>query len=597
MKTEGLNISTVPFSARGSYMAVNYLLEDYYSGYVSCTGFSSNLDKMPFVSTPGLYLRSVCTKGQNNNMEMIRFTPLYGGEEIPYDIWADYGLVRLTCEKGEIAFCFADEDTLLIKGTGEGLGLRLDCVIEGRSSFLVKIPLKSGRFYHKLTNHITFDNYGIYTAKGEVCVEQEWESDHLLNTRCFYDIRESGGQFQCAVKELRTYIWVNPEEDGGREFGPAEQANRRAFEDFYAGMPKVPERYEEAHKLAAYLCWSGSVKARGYLKRESVFMTKNILCFVWAYESWLVAAGLYGTDMDLAYDQLMTMMDSQDELGGIPNFKGDGLESYEASMPPNLGWIVGKIMEKAEFSKEQLDEIYSKMRDYTYFYLNHMDETGDGVFEYHHGYDACGDDDTVFRDELNISCPDLTTLLILQMDCLEKVAKKLGKRVEAAQWKQLSERSTEGLVKTLFDENGMPFAKNNVTGERIYAESPILFTPLMLGDRLPEKIRNVMIGELKAKKYITPFGLASEEPDSRYYDAEGFFRGPVWFTMTLTTIEGLIQCHEEEMAQDLVIKYCDLVKNGGCAECYNAQTGEPLNNKGYVSTAGTFLFLAHDYLK
>ncbi len=143
----------------------------------------------------------------------------------------------------------------------------------------------------------------------------------------------------------------------------------------------------------------------------------------------------------------------------------------------------------------------------------------------------------------------------------------------------------------------MPFAKNNVTGERIYAESPILFTPLMLGDRLPEKIRNVMIGELKAKKYITPFGLASEEPDSRYYDAEGFFRGPVWFTMTLTTIEGLIQCHEEEMAQDLVIKYCDLVKNGGCAECYNAQTGEPLNNKGYVSTAGTFLFLAHDYLK
>ncbi len=123
MKTEGLNISTVPFSARGSYMAVNYLLEDYYSGYVSCTGFSSNLDKMPFVSTPGLYLRSVCTKGQNNNMEMIRFTPLYGGEEIPYDIWADYGLVRLTCEKGEIAFCFADEDTLLIKGTGEGLGL------------------------------------------------------------------------------------------------------------------------------------------------------------------------------------------------------------------------------------------------------------------------------------------------------------------------------------------------------------------------------------------------------------------------------------------------------------------------------------------
>lgn len=594
---KGLDISTVPFSTRGSYMAVNYLPEDYYSGYVSCTGFSSNLDKMPFVSTPGLYLRSMCTKGQNNNMEMIRFIPLYNGEETPYEILADYGLVRLKCENGEIHFCFGDEDMLLIKGTGEGMGLRLDCVIEGRSSFLVRIPLKSGGYYHKLTNHITFDNYGIYTAKGEVNVEQEWEDDHLLNTKCFYDIRETHGQFQCAVKELRTYIWANVEREGGRGFESAERENRKAFEDFYAGMPKVPEDYEEAHKLAAYLCWSGSVKARGYLKRESIFMTKNILCFVWAYESWLVAAGLCDTDLSLAYDQLMTMLDSQDELGGIPNFKGDGLESYEASMPPNLGWIVSKIIEKVDFTKEQLNEIYCKMRDYTYFYLNHMDEDSDGVFEYHHGYDACGDDDTVFRDELNISCPDLTTLMILQMDCLAQLAEKLDRKVEAEQWEQMSERSTNGLIKTLFDEKGMPFAKNNITGDRIYAKSPILFTPLMLGDRLPEKIKDTIIGELRTKKYITPYGLASEELDSMYYDAEGFFRGPVWFTMTLTTIEGLIRCHEDKMAKDLVIKYCNLVKNGGCAECYNAQTGEPLNNKGYVSTAGTFLILAHDYLK
>ena len=82
------------------------------------------------------------------------------------------------------------------------------------------------------------------------------------------------------------------------------------------------------------------------------------------------------------------MLDSQDELGGIPNFKGEGMESYEASMPPNLGWIVMKMLDKIQFTKKQLDEIYDKMRKYTYFYLNHMDEQESGVFEYHHGYDA-----------------------------------------------------------------------------------------------------------------------------------------------------------------------------------------------------------------
>lgn len=592
---KGLDIRNVPFSTRGSYMAVNYLPEDYYSGYVSCTGFSSNLDKMPFVSTPGLYLRSVCTKGQNNNMEMIRFVPLYEGRELSYEIEADYGCVKMICSEGEIEFCYANENMLLIKG--KNIGIRMDCVIEGRSSFLVKIPQASGGFYHKLTNHISFDNYGIYTARGIVSVDQEWEKDHLLNKKTFYDVYPSDGEFRCAIKELRTYIWANAEQEGGTDFDLAERNNRKDFEDFYANMPSVPSQYEDAHKLAAYLCWSGAVKARGYLKRESIFMTKNILCFVWAYESWLVAAGLCETDINLAYDQLMTMLDSQDELGGIPNFKGDGLESYEASMPPNLGWIVGKIMKKVEFSNEQLEELYHKMREYTCFYLNYMDEDEDGVFEYHHGYDACGDDDTVFRNELNVCCPDLTTLMILQMDCLEILAKKLGRKVEAKCWKELTQRSVDGLVEKLFDENHLPFARNNVTGERIYADSPIMFTPLMLGERLPKELRDAMIQELKSKRYITPFGLASEALESPYYEELGFFRGPVWFTMVITTIEGLYQCKEEEMAQDLVRKYCDLIKNGGCAECYNAETGEPLNNKGYVSTAGAFLFLIHDYLK
>lgn len=50
------------------------------------------------------------------------------------------------------------------------------------------------------------------------------------------------------------------------------------------------------------------------------------------------------------------------------------------------------------------------------------------MFEYHHGYDVKGDDDTVFRKELNILSPDLTTLMILQMDCLAMLAEKLDKK-------------------------------------------------------------------------------------------------------------------------------------------------------------------------
>ena len=63
MKITGLDISKVPFSMRKSYMAVNYLFEDYYSGYTSCTGFSSNLDKMPFGVYPWIVSAFCLHKG------------------------------------------------------------------------------------------------------------------------------------------------------------------------------------------------------------------------------------------------------------------------------------------------------------------------------------------------------------------------------------------------------------------------------------------------------------------------------------------------------------------------------------------------------
>ncbi len=40
--------------------------------------------------------------------------------------------------------------------------------------------------------------------------------------------------------------------------------------------------------------------------------------------------------------------------------------------------------------------------------------------------------------------PDLTTLMILQMDCLAILAEKLDQKVEEKQWKDLADRSLEG---------------------------------------------------------------------------------------------------------------------------------------------------------
>jgi len=43
-------------------------------------------------------------------------------------------------------------------------------------------------------------------------------------------------------------------------------------------------------------------------------------------------------------------------------------------------------------------------------------------------------------------------------------------------------------------------------------------------------------------------------------------------------------------------RFCDLAKQSGFAENYNARTGEPLRDHAYTWTSSVFLILAHEYL-
>ena len=61
-------------------------------------------------------------------------------------------------------------------------------------------------------------------------------------------------------------------------------------------------------------------------------------------------------------------------------------------------------------------------------------------------------------------------------------------------------------------------------------------------------------------------------------------------------LDGLKECGEDTFVKDMTEKFCQLVQKSGCAENFNALTGEGLRDRAYTWTASVMLVMAHEYL-
>ena len=127
-------------------------------------------------------------------------------------------------------------------------------------------------------------------------------------------------------------------------------------------------------------------------------------------------------------------------------------------------------------------------------------------------------------------------------------------------------------------------------------ESLILYLPVILGKRLPHQIQKNLIQILKSDKFKTEYGFATESRFSSEYESDGYWRGPIWAPSTMLLLDGLKECGEDEFVREMTEKFCMMVQKSGCAENFDALTGEGLRDRAYTWTASVMLVMAHEYL-
>lgn len=492
---------------------------------------------------------------------------------------------------GKVRVCYKDEKTLAFHMSGT-IEVVLDFLADKSVfNYAFTVPVAKNDSAIIIKSYKNGRNYLLYSPNCQSEIEEDWDGQsssyckitiqqHLNSDADFY-IEELENGWNGEVRKIN--------------YCEARDKAREKYRSFYEDMPSVPPKYEEARKVASFVNWESYIHPCGYLHRYAMLMSKNWMTKVWSWDHCFNAIALSYKKPQEAWNQFMLMFDYQDYVGCIPDSVSDSILDWNYCKPPIHGWALSRMMEHMTLTKRQTTEVYNKLSKWNNWWLNFRDFDQDGLCEYTHGNDSGWDNSTAFNQPHPMLLPDLQAFLIIQMEVLASLAQKIGLRKEMSLWNERAKQMQELMIKKCFDSDGHPIARKAFTGEEVKTGSLLPYVSIILGDRLPKKIRETMISDIK-NLFLTKWGLATEEPCSERYVADGYWRGPIWAPSTMLILDGLCQCGEMELVRDIAERFAEMFVKSGSAENYNALTGEGLRDRAYTWTSSAFLVMCHEYL-
>lgn len=557
-----IDLTQVPFSARGSFLAVSQL--------------PAHWQGLP--NAAGLYLRTVRHDVQ---------TPLIAQISLPdeeFDAAIEHAGLTLTGASFRVECCFAGPEALLFRGNGS---VTLDFLAEtGAYDYLYAVEA-DGHLLWMANCYKNNKQYLIRVEQGTAEPDQCWQESTALYAR----LRISGApDFLFEIREIACE-WdpLQPPPDFDRSMAETE----RDYLAFEVGLPESAPCFQELLHQALFINWSSLVRPEGFLKRESMYMSKNWMTNVWSWDHCFNAMALCRDHPSLAWDQWMIMADFQDASGRLPDSVSDTKVIWNYCKPPIHGWALRFMMERMTVTEAQLREAYRFLAGWTEWWFRFR--MRDGLFFYNHGNDSGWDNATTFSILPPVATPELQADMIVQMQVLSELARRLGMQEQTDAWSARAAEHREVFLHKCF-RNNLPVAIHCETGNIIECESLLPYEILILGGELPRDIRDAVIEVIRSERFLTPFGFATESPASPMYRSDGYWRGPIWAPSTLMLIDGLIRCGEQGLAREVSERFVAMTEKSGFAENYDALTGEGLRDRAYTWTASTAMILVREIL-
>lgn len=518
-------------------------------------------------------------------------TVTYHGKKIPYKIEANAWEGRILAEKGRVRFYIRDDHTIVFQSKGidlefeqiNGYGYGISC---GEKDFrLISSSLRTYALFHVEQGKGEIDGPIIERYEGKKLnfrqnFKVECQEEEILMALCFDNTEP---------REIILPIELEKEEE----------IIKKEWEAF---IGKAVDANCVSDKYAVetwYNLWSSFVRAGDVYKYDALLMSKKFMSSLWSWDHCFNALALAQIDGQMALEQFLIPFAHQDKNGALPDLLNPNTEVlFTFTKPPVHGWCFSLLMDKYSYGEEVLQKVYTYLEKWTDWWLIFRDPDQDGIPDYPHGNDCGWDNSTVFDEGYYIESPDLPAFLILQMGCLARIAENLKMEEKVQKWKVQAEELKKSWYKHSW--NGSRFvAKQSVTHQ--YKENPtslLSVMPIVMGNEL-EKDKMEKLVKILEDKFLTEYGPATEELDSKDYESDGYWRGPIWAPSTYLLVDGLRRGGYQELAERIANGFCHMVKDiaHGNYENFDAVTGIGLRAPGYTWTASVYLLLEKEFRK
>ncbi|HYQ68773.1 amylo-alpha-1,6-glucosidase [Actinophytocola sp.] len=520
---------------------------------------------------------------RNGMHAVLRLVPLADGARVPAEVTATPAVLTWSAGRGRVAAAFESPSALRI--AGHGLALRVDAaapiLTPFSGTYLVADPVTSAYVF---TSYETGHRYRVTSLSGAVSVTG---AAALGSADRAVVLGADGGDWEVVLEELTT---TRAAATGRTPFDEVVAAAGRAFGAFADAVAPWRGDRTPAAELACYVLWSATVAPGGFVGRPGVLMSKHWMDKIWSWDHCFNALALASGAPDLAWDQLQVLFDHQTEEGALPDSVTHAEVLYNFVKPPIHGWAVARLRERLPDGLPDLPLVYRQLSAWTTFWLDHRRVAGQPFPHYEHGNDSGWDNATVFDQDRPVRTADLGAFLVLQMRELSRLATDLGNAAAAARWDHEAAAMHTALLTTLWQ--GTAFTSHAADGFPRTTASLLDLMPIVLGTDLPATVRTAMTTAVAG--HLTPVGLATERPDSPHYEADGYWRGPVWAPATILVEDGLRRGGAIDLADQVSTRFRAACEKSGFAENFDALTGEGLRDRAYTWTASAYLLLAAD---
>lgn len=553
------DIREIPFSRRGAWLDVSPVV-----------GLHTVREQLHLVSH------------QTGMHAIFRFEPILRDEATPVEITATPALIRLEGKDGAaIEMVFGGEGELHVRGSG--LDLRISDATPGLTPFagtyFFRDPIDGSPVF---TSYETGRRYRVTSTTGDLAT---YGAEALgVSER---SVVAQGAKWEITIEEFEA---ARPPYSPTKTFDEAVCAVSAEFDEYVELIAPWRSERTPAATTAAYVLWSATVSPSGFLERESILMSKHWMDKVWSWDHCFNALALAPGLPAEALDQFRIVFDFQDAAGALPDSVTHSEVLYNFVKPPVHGWAFRKLRAQlaSPIDEATLREVYQSLVRWTRFWLDSRRVPGHPLPYYQHGNDSGWDNSTTFDHDRLVESPDLAAFLVVQFAVLTDLADELGLPDEAATWRAEGETMTAALG-TLWD--GDTFVARGATSGRASKKTSLINNlPIVAAAHLPETINRRLARRVEA--HMTEFGLATQLIDTDEYEADGYWRGPIWAPSTAIVEDGIRQAGDVELADQISERFRRLCEISGFAENFDARTGEGLRDRAYTWTASVYLTLA-----